>query len=227
MKIIFGIIFTIIISIVLPLTLFIYALYKRLAIPFILGSLAFFISQIVLRIPLINYLNENVLGFTMLSVTQPIIYILVIGFSASIFEEVARYMMMRLFMKKRKWHAGFFFGAGHGGIEAIIFVGLQAVTIFFTSTVISGEFFIGGIERFFAILLHIGLSIIVLKGIVKKQIRYLFIAIFIHGMIDSFIGFAPMLFPPQYQLLAIEGLLIIVSVSIIIYTIYIKRKGVL
>lgn len=196
-----------------------------MTIPFILGILTFVIAQILLRIPLLNYLQKNVLQFTMLSVTKPIIFILLIGFSASIFEEVGRYVMIRLFMKKRNWHAGFLFGAGHGGIEAILFLGIQALVILFTSTVITGDFLIGGVERFFAMLLHIGLSVIVLQSIVKKRLRYLIIAIVIHGVVDSFIGFAPMLFPRQYQLIVIEGLLSVAATSVIIYTILLKRKG--
>lgn len=225
MNIIFGLIFAFFITIIFPVTLFIYAIYKRLAIPFILGAVSFFISQIVLRIPLLQFLHENSLSFTMLSVTQPVIYILIIGFSASLFEEIARFIMMTLLMKQRHWHAGFFFGAGHGGIEAIIFVGLQVVTTLFTSTAIYGNFFIGGIERFFAILLHISLSIIVLQSVAEKRYFYLFFAILIHGIVDSIVGFVPMIIPAQFQLLVIEGFLIFVSITVFIYTIYLKRKG--
>src|SRR5699024_6298562 len=115
-------------------------------------------------------------AFLMFSVIQPVLYSIVLGLSAGLFEELARYIMMRFFMKQRHWHAGFIFGMGHGGIEAVLFVGLNALTFLFVSTadIYSMDFFIGGFERIFAMLLHIGLSIIVLQSVVQKNISTLY-----------------------------------------------------
>src|SRR5690625_679688 len=169
-----GIIFIIIISIGLPFTALIYSLYKKSFIPFLLGILTFVISQILLRIPLLEFLSKNSTGFIMLSVTKPVLFAVAIGLSAGIFEELGRFIAMRFFMKKQDWKSGFIFGAGHGGIEAVLFVGISAVSLLFSPTAIaySETYFIGGIERFFAIVLHIGLSIIVLQGVVQKRFHY-------------------------------------------------------
>lgn len=224
---VFGAIFTIILTILLPVFFFIYATFSRKSIPFILGVLTFIISQVILRIPLINYLNENSIHFTMLNMTRPILFSLLIAFSAGVFEEIGRFIMMRLFMRNRSWKAGFLFGAGHGGIEAVILVGVPVLMFVLSSPVINGQFVIGGIERLFAIILHIGLSIIVLNGVVQKRYRYLFIAIIIHGLVNSSIGIVPLLFPQQLHIIIIESVLIIGSILVLIYAIYLKRKEVL
>ena len=52
---------------------------------------------------------------------------LLFGLSAGVFEETARYIVYRRWLrKKRSWEEGLMFGAGHGGSEAIIF-GLLAM----------------------------------------------------------------------------------------------------
>lgn len=51
------------------------------------------------------------------------------GLAAGLFEEVGRYIVMRLFMKKKldKTEA-IMFGIGHGGVESILLVGLTCVS---------------------------------------------------------------------------------------------------
>lgn len=174
----FGIIFTVIISIGLPLLLFFYAYRQKKVMPFLLGSAAFLLSQILLRIPLLQYLGENYPAYTMMSMTNPILFAIMIGLSAGLFEELARFILMTFLVKQRNFQAGFYFGAGHGGIEAVLIVGIPVATLLFSPTMaLSSEMaFMGGIERFFAIVLHIGLSILILQAIVQKisicPIRY-------------------------------------------------------
>src|SRR5690625_7031839 len=110
----------------------------------------------------------------MFSAMQPVLFAVVIGLSAGVFEEMARFILMRFLMKQRDWQSGFLFGAGHGGIEAVLFVGISAVSLLLSPSLItSGElYFNGGLERLFAMLLHIGLSIIVLQGVVQKRFFY-------------------------------------------------------
>lgn len=224
-----GMTCAIIIGIVLPLGLFVYALVKKRAILFVLGIFAFVVSQMLLRLPLLNYLHSKSISFNMFSVTQPIIYILIIGFSAGIFEEVARYVAIRFFMKQHDFLSGTLFGAGHGGIEAVIFLGIQAIMMVSSPIAIvhSDAFLLGSVERFFAMMFHIGLSIIILYSVAAKQIRYLIVAIILHGIMDSFVGFVLMIVSKPYDIFVIEGILIVMSMSVIIYSIQLKRRGVL
>lgn len=59
---------------------------------------------------------------------------------------------MRYFMKQRDWQSGFLFGAGHGGIEAVLIVGIPVISLLLSQTVIQNgdSYYLGGIERIFA-----------------------------------------------------------------------------
>ncbi len=137
-----------------------------------LGVLAFVVSQILIRIPILNYVNGTSTDFQMFSVMQPVLFALLLSLSAGIFEEVARFIAMRYFMKQRDWQSGFLFGAGHGGIEAVLIVGIPVISLLFSQTVIQNgdSYYFGGIERIFAMVLHVGLSFIVLQAVVQKKI---------------------------------------------------------
>lgn len=222
-----GMISAILIGFVLPIGIFFYAIVKKQSAPYLLGVLAFFVSQMILRIPLLDYFSSKSVSFQMLSVTKPIIYVIIIGFSAGIFEEVARFLAMTFFMKQRKFESGVLFGVGHGGIEAILFLGVHAIMMMFSpTTLLSNEaLLLGSVERLFAILLHIGLSIIVLYGVVMKRIRYLIMAITIHGVMDTMIGLVPMFVPEEFIILIIEGLLVLLSMSVLVYSVRLNKRG--
>ncbi|WP_102693576.1 YhfC family glutamic-type intramembrane protease [Rummeliibacillus pycnus] len=224
-----GIVFTAIISIGLPFIALIYACYKKRYIPFVLGVLTFVVSQVLLRIPLLQYLAEHSVAYSMFSATQPILFAIMIGLSAGIFEELARFISIRFFMKQRDWQSGFLLGTGHGGIEAVLLVGSSVVTLLIYPTVLSNSstYFISGIERFFAMLLHIGLSIIVLQGVVRKSFLYIILPIMLHGVIDTLIGIMPLYLPKDRVLLVLEVTLAIYALVVFSYSLWIKRKGVL
>src|SRR5699024_12320352 len=80
------------------------------------------LASTVLRLSLLDALPIlTSTDYTLMQVASPIVFSIVLGLSAGIFEEVTRYVLMRFVMYKRTWQSGFFFGAGHGVIEAIIF----------------------------------------------------------------------------------------------------------
>ncbi|PFK30460.1 YhfC family intramembrane metalloprotease [Bacillus cereus] len=224
-----GIIFATIIGIGLPIAILLYAFWKRRYIPYVLGVLAFVISQVLIRIPILQYLGGNSTTYSMFSAMHPVLFAIVIGLSAGVFEELARFVAIRFFMKQRDWQSGFLFGAGHGGIEAVLFFGSGAVVLLFFSRDISygNSYFIGGIERFFAMLLHIGLSIIVLQGVLQKRFLYVVFAITIHGLVDALVGILPLYVPKDSALLIVESTVAIIALAIFNYSLWIKRKGVL
>lgn len=209
--------------------MFLYACVKKRYIPFLLGILAFIGSQVLIRIPLLQYLQGNSTAYSMFQAMHPVLFAIVIGLTAGIFEEMARFFIMQFFMKQRDWQSGFLFGAGHGGVEAVLFVGISAFTMMFSSTanVYNTEFFIGGIERFFAMLLHIGLSIIVLQGVVQRKFLYVVLAIIIHGFVDALVGILPLFMPPNTVLITLEVSVAIVAIAVFSYSLFIKRKEVL
>ncbi|WP_338752638.1 YhfC family glutamic-type intramembrane protease [Bacillus sp. FJAT-52991] len=224
-----GVIFGLLIGIIFPLVSLLYCLIKKHYFkPYFLGVSAFIISQMLLRLPLLQWLSVNVMAYNMFQVTQPFLFALVLGFSAGVFEEVARYIAMKYFMRNNQnWNDGIVFGMGHGGIEAVLFLGISVLASLFSPTMMllhGTDYFMGGIERVFAILLHVGLSILVLKGASSGQIKYLVYAIFIHGMIDSFAGSIPLLITNSFSIIVIEGLLIITSVLLFAYCIQLRKN---
>lgn len=94
------------------------------------GALTFFVSQIVLRIPLLGVLTF-LLAQMNLDWTQEQFFwfnLVILTLTAALFEEGGRWLMMR--WRNRdivQWRDGVMFGAGHGGIEAMLLVGLGAV----------------------------------------------------------------------------------------------------
>ena len=52
------------------------------------------------------------------------------GLSAGLFEEIARYLTYRFWLKdSQNWKSGLMFGAGHGGIEAMILGALALLSL--------------------------------------------------------------------------------------------------
>ena len=135
------------------------------------------------------------------------------GLSAGIFEEGGRYLMYRFWTKSARWWGqGLLLGAGHGGMEAII-VALLGLNVYIQMVVLRGmdiaavvpperlasveqlfqtywnspwyDSFLSFIERLFTIPVHIALSVIVLQVYTRKQIRWLFLAIIWHTLLNA------------------------------------------
>ncbi|ASL65735.1 TPA: YhfC family intramembrane metalloprotease [Bacillus cereus] len=224
-----GLIFTTMISFGLPLVALLYAFWKKRYFPYMLGVLAFVVSQILIRIPILNYLNGTSTDFQMFSATQPVLFVLLLSLSAGIFEEIARFIAMRYFMKQRDWQSGFLFGAGHGGIEAVLIVGIPVISLLLSQTVIQNgdSYYFGGIERIFAMVLHIGLSFIVLQAVVQKKFRYVVFAILIHGAVNTLAGIIPLYVPGTNGIIAVEVSIAISAVLVFSHSFILKRRGVL
>lgn len=196
-----------------PIGYFIYLMRKKpseIKI-FFIGVGVFLISQVFLRIPIIKYILPNFEWYNTMQYFYPIIYAIFLGITAGVFEEVGRFLGFKLDLNKKiSLSYGISFGMGHAGIEAMIISGISSIRnlvmiislnqgIYKSSRFgISEEKMIevfkslkasyvlmGGIERAFAIAMHIGLTLIVLYGISKKKKVYLYVAILIHGCIDS------------------------------------------
>lgn len=157
---------------------------RSVLLMFCLGMLAFFLSQMVLRIPLLQLLQRQ-LSFSMFTLSSPVLYLLFLAFTAGVFEEVARFLCFRSTRKRHDelWDA-LAFGLGHGGIEAMLLVGIPLLQF----DVSMNNVVVACFERVTTIALHVALSIIVWKGVQKHQLRYLFIAIFLHMGVNSLTG---------------------------------------
>jgi uncharacterized membrane protein YhfC len=182
-----------------------------------IGALTFVVSQ-VLHIPfnfwVLNPLMER-FGLSMSVAAQLVVIAILLGLSAGVFEEVARYVFYRFWLKKdddRTWHSAVMFGAGHGGGEAIIlgvlalaaFVRLLALRDVDLSTQVPPDqlelaqmqvemywaqpwyaVLLGAVERAAAISFHISASVMVLQVFRRRSILWLFLAIGWHTLLDA------------------------------------------
>ncbi len=143
-----------------------------------------------------------------------------LGFSAGIFEETARYLVLRFWRKDvRTWRQSLMFGAGHGGIEAIIvglltFVGFLQLVAFKNfspqalESIASGkqlealqttlqsfwslawyDHLWGGLERFSAILIHLSATVLVFQSLRRKNLLWYLAAVLWHALVDFFAVF--------------------------------------
>lgn len=122
------------------------------------------------------------------------------AFTAGLFEEAARFIAFRLLVKDHRWEEGVMYGAGHGGIESILLVGLTVLTTattlaFFPASLPSEQLniiatlpwyipLIGLYERLIAIVIQIGLSVMVLQCYTQDKKWYLVFAVATHFGID-------------------------------------------
>lgn len=225
----FGLLIAVSISFVMPVGALIYAWRQRKVIPFILGAGTFIFSQILVRIPILEYLSQHSTNYSLLQAMQPVLFAVLLGLSAGVAEELARYAAMRFLMKARDWQSGFLFGMGHGGMEAILFVGINALFLLFSpeATTYGSAFLIGGVERFFAIMLHVGLSFIVMRSVSEKKFRYTLFAVLIHGLADALVGLIPLWVPADQSILITEIVVALIAAAVFGYGLRMKKRGVL
>ncbi|WOO38152.1 YhfC family glutamic-type intramembrane protease [Anaerocolumna sp. AGMB13020] len=204
----------------------------RMLKPFLLGMAAFVISQMLIRIPLLQYVLPNFQWFLMLQ-TQPYAYGIFLGVTAGIFEETARLLFLQKFLKgnTRLWD-GLSFGLGHGGIEAILLVGINNLTALILyplgylnlSDMSYFSILLGGIERIFAIAFHTGATLVVLHGIrVQKSGRYTLLAILLHGLLDSMLVILPAAF--SISTAGLEIYIMVVSFLVLFFGLRLFKTG--
>lgn len=161
----------------------------------------------------------------------------VLGLSAGLWEELARYAMYRWWAKDaRSWRSGLLAGAGHGGIEAILlgllvlwgFLQMMALRGVDISTVVPPEqaglaqqqfdaywsapwyaAMLGAVERLFTLPFHIGLSLLVLQVFTRGQSRWLWLAAGWHALGDALGYYTANTWGPYWAEAVIGGLALI------------------
>lgn len=165
-----------------------------------------------------------------------------LGLSAGLFEEIARYSAYRWWVKDaRSWARGLLLGAGHGGAEAIL-VGVLVLLAFIQMVALRGrdlsslvppdvvqlaeqqvsaywsaswyDSLLSLIERALSLPIQIALPILVLQVFVRNQSRWLWIAIGWHTLVDAVAVFSSQNWS-VYLTEALLGLLAAVSIAII------------
>jgi uncharacterized membrane protein YhfC len=185
------------------------------------GALTFLGSQ-VLHLPFNAWVLSPVLERLGLSgATQggPLLAVAVmLGLSAGVFEEGARAVVYARWLKTaRRWREGVMFGAGHGGLEAIIsgalalYALIQALALQgadLASVVpadrldlVAGQVeaywampwhlaFLGAVERAGAMCLHLGLAVLVLQAFRRRSPAWWLAAVAWHALVNALAVFA-------------------------------------
>jgi uncharacterized membrane protein YhfC len=184
-------------------------LRRRLRVSWLLfgaGAITFGLSQAV-------HLPLNEAFFALVGVPNPLpqwITALFLGLTAGLCEETARYVAYHWVLRDlRRWREALMFGAGHGGIESMIFVGLLVgVTLLNMAALKGAELEAWGLpvaqtaqlqgqleaywgqawttpllaaaERFFSITFHVGMAVLVLQAVLRRRPGYWLLAVGLH-----------------------------------------------
>ncbi len=177
------------------------------------------------------------------------------GLMAGVFEECGRYAAFRL---GRRWTRGpqdaLMYGAGHGGIEAVLLVGSAMLNSFLIAQAlnrggISGVealmgvplteagmasleqmasipaalYLVSGVERLFAMVIHISLSVLVYTAAVRRERWYWFpAAIGLHALVD----FAAVVTSPVSTLLTeVLAAVLAVGLALLARRVYLEEKA--
>ncbi len=180
-----------------------------------IGAAGFIISQ-VFHIPFLGFLTNLLQNIQLpgVIVEHPLITnAIILGLLAGVFEEVTRYIVLRIWAKDaRSWRKSVMLGAGHGGAEAIILGGLvfygfiqmvtyqgadlsklvpadqlaaaqQQISAYWSATWYGS--LLSAVERFFAIPVQICLAVLVMQAFTRRHIYWLGLAILWHAVLDG------------------------------------------
>lgn len=217
---IIAMVFTLLICIVIPIAACIIAVLKwkgKVKISsFFIGAATFILFAMILE----RILHAVVLGTTGTLLTDKIwLYAIYGGLAAGLFEETGRFLAMKFCMRNTlNRENAILYGIGHGGIEAILIVGLTYVNNLIYSLLInSGSltsllsaydaatqqtvlqqltvlgttpsylFYMAGMERINAMLLHVVLSYLIYLAVKNRKTGLYVLSIFLHALLDTVI----------------------------------------
>jgi uncharacterized membrane protein YhfC len=209
--------FSLFISIGLPILISIILVFKSRSFfkPIFLGVLTFLVFQVFTRVYLIQEVLPTQVWYIVFTYQYPLLYVFLLSLTAGLFEECGRAIMMKYFMKKANINQAIAFGIGHGGIEAILFVGIALIMtnpIFIDTQ----SLFMSGLERLSAMVLHIGFSVLVYQAIYQKKRYYVLFAIGVHTLVN-FVSVTLMMNGVNLWIVeAVLGLMALIALVIII-----------
>lgn len=208
------------------------------------GALIFFIFQIITRIPAIQVAQYFLAPTLKSSQVALWAFTFIASLTAGLFEEVGRYLGYRWFMgrEEKTWAKAIMYGLGHGGLEsAVVIGGLATITLVNVYLVVSTNGAIvpaaqralaarqiadlaaqpawlpllGAWERVSAITLQVALSVIVLQVFRRGSLRWLWLAIGLHTLVDfgSQVLIQALPISGLARSVAVEGILTVVALG--------------
>lgn len=135
---------TLFVSLILPVLILIGYCVKNkgqgIFSAWLLGAAGFLVTQMMIRLPLLNILSASS-GFLAFAQAHPFLYYLFLAFTAALFELVGRFTVARLLGANRTFSRSLAAGLGHGGIEAMLLIGLTYVNnLIYLFMIRSGSF---------------------------------------------------------------------------------------
>lgn len=122
---------TLFVSLILPvIALIVYAVKNKkqgVVGAWFLGAAGFFVTQIIIRVPILSALSLSE-GFMAFVENHYLLYALILGLTAALFEVVGRYTSAKILSKNLTFTKGFAAGLGHGGIEAMVLIGMTYIS---------------------------------------------------------------------------------------------------
>ena len=203
-------------TLVLPVALLIVlgALKKIRLAPLALGFVSFFVSQMVLRIPLLQLLAAA--GALDAIAANTVLYAVVVGgLSAGLFEESARLAGAAILKNQRTWKDMVSFGLGHGLCEVMLLTGMTHVNNLLLCAALSdpagplgvllagvdsatlelvagqlaaatpGLVALGLLERVSAVLFHLFATSLVFTAVLRRQPGWYLAAIAAHTLFNA------------------------------------------
>lgn len=105
-----------------------------------LGAAGFVLLQMIIRMPILNIVSL-IPGFGTFVAEYYVVYCLILAMTAALFEVVARFGVAKILQKKINYEQGVAAGLGHGGIEAILIVGMTYINnLLYAIMINSGSF---------------------------------------------------------------------------------------
>jgi uncharacterized membrane protein YhfC len=214
-------------------------LYRRLKADwriFGFGMLTFIGSQ-VLHIPFNSWTLLPALESIGFGADSPpgslqlAVFAVIVGLSSGVFEETARYIVYSRWLEKaRTWKDGLMFGAGHGGVEALIVGVIVLLTFLQALTIRNGDmsqlppeqieaaiafsdaywnipwyvYLLPLLERISAIIFHLSAALLVLHAFTRRNILWYLAAILLHTVFNALAVFGLVTWGPYVA----EGLIL-------------------
>ena len=121
---------TLLISLILPVLVLICLAVKHrkqgILSAWLLGAAGFFVTQILIRLPILSALQSQS-WFLSFAQNHLFAYAFSLAFTAGLFELAGRFAVAKLMRKKLTLRRSLAAGLGHGGIEAMIIVGITYI----------------------------------------------------------------------------------------------------
>ena len=135
---------TLLLSLVLPVAVLVglAARNKKQGIvsAWVLGAAGFFVTQILIRLPILTALQSKS-WFAALTQSNLFLYAFGLAFTAGLFELAGRFAAAKLMEKNLTWKRALAAGLGHGGIEAMLLIGMTYVNnLIYIVMINSGSF---------------------------------------------------------------------------------------